>query len=215
MGYSNLVNGITKSCGCYDAECKLQRNIDKRKCATSDEFRCYQSISDHPLYGVWSSMMTRCYNPNRKEYTNYGGRGIEVCDRWLGENGFEHFVHDMGERPSSKHSIDRIDTNGNYCPENCRWATPKEQCNNRRVTRYIILNGEKIALSEFCEKFGIGYWSLSNKIKRGFDINEVVHNLNNCDYRRADVSKAPKNYNLRVIIEMPTAKTKNNYGNQR
>ena len=204
VGYSNLVNGITKSCGCYDAECKLQRNIDKRKCATSDEFRCYQSISDHPLYGVWSSMMTRCYNPNRKEYTNYGGRGIEVCDRWLGENGFEHFVHDMGERPSSKHSIDRIDTNGNYCPENCRWATPKEQCNNRRVTRYIILNGEKIALSEFCEKFGIGYWSLSNKIKRGFDINEVVHNLNNCDYRRADVSKAPKNYNLRVIIEMPT-----------
>lgn len=206
VGYSNLVSGITKSCGCYDLECKLKRNRGRRKSATSEKFNGYNLISDHPLYNIWSSMITRCYNVNRKHFDNYGGRGIEVCDRWRGENGFENFVNDMGERPSPNHSIDRIDVNGNYNPENCRWATPKEQCNNRRVTRYIVLNGEKIALSDFCSKYGLNYWSLYNKLRRGFDINEVVLNLGICDYRRTGVVKAPKNFNIEICIELPTGK---------
>ena len=90
-------------------------------------------------------MKHRCLNPNAKKYADYGGRGIKICDRWL--ESFENFYRDMGERPSKKHSIDRIDNNGNYCPENCRWVTMKEQARNKRTNRTMLYNGKKICVS--------------------------------------------------------------------
>jgi hypothetical protein len=83
-----------------------------------------------PEYNVWQSMKRRCYSPNDSEYHNYGGRGIEICERW--KSSFVSFYEDMGSRPSDAHSIDRIDVNGNYEPNNCRWATWKEQRANQR-----------------------------------------------------------------------------------
>ena len=207
VGYSNLVNGITKSCGCYDSECKLQRNRDRRRCATSKDFSCFPIISDHPLYRIWSSMVTRCYNPNSNHYRNYGGRGIEVCDRWLGENGFENFVRDMGERPSSKHSIDRINVNKGYEPSNCRWATTKEQSRNKQTTKYVYLNGCEIPLAELCEMFGLSYWCVSHKIRRGFDLDYIVHHPK-CDFRRKEYANKHRNYNLQVFIDTPIGKDK-------
>lgn len=110
-------------------------------------------LAAHPLLRTWSGMKQRCANPNRRNYQNYGGRGITVCDRWLGEDGFSNFEADMGDRPSSQHSIDRIDVDGNYEPSNCRWATSKEQKVNQRPKMFVAeaiaiineLSGSEIA----------------------------------------------------------------------
>jgi len=85
----------------------------------------------HPLYKLWCGMRKRCNDPNSQNYPYYGARGIKVCERW---NNFWSFIEDMGERPSKLHSIDRIDTNGNYEPPNCKWSTYDEQAQNRRNT---------------------------------------------------------------------------------
>lgn len=92
----------------------------------------------HPLYRTYMEMKRRCYNQNFKDYSDYGGRGIAIDERWLGIKGFDKFVEDMGEKPSPKHSIDRIDVDGNYSPENCRWADIYVQTSNRRSNRELV-----------------------------------------------------------------------------
>lgn len=86
-------------------------------------------------YTSWKGMKRRCYNKNTKYYVNYGGRGIKVCDRWLGKDGFARFYADMGEKPSPEYSLDRIDNNGNYEPSNCRWTDRRTQNINRRINK--------------------------------------------------------------------------------
>lgn len=91
-----------------------------------------EARTKNPLYQTYHIMKRRCYDVNLPKYQSYGARGITVCDRWLGSTGFNHFCEDMGEKPTPKHSIDRIDVNGNYEPSNCKWSTIHEQCANRR-----------------------------------------------------------------------------------
>lgn len=87
----------------------------------------------HPLYSTYTNLLTRCYNEKNQAFAGYGGRGITVCDRWLGVSGFDNFCEDMGNKPSATHSIDRIDNDGNYSAVNCKWSDKEEQAHNRRI----------------------------------------------------------------------------------
>ncbi len=109
-----LKDGRKKSCGCYSVISRITHGLSR----TSE-------------YHAWKLMKARCYNPKNGSYPNYGVRGISVCSEWL--EGFENFFKDMGFKPSPIHSIDRVDNDGNYCKENCKWSTPKEQYLNRRA----------------------------------------------------------------------------------
>jgi len=125
-----------------------------------------------PEYGVWRNMYQRCTNPNNPQYHNYGGRGIKVCQRW--RESFENFYADMGPRPSSQHSIDRINTNGDYTPSNCRWATPVQQSNNKNDNRLITYRGQTRTLSEWARLTGISKSSLSWRLNNGWTVEDAL-----------------------------------------
>lgn len=126
---------------------------------------------ENPLFSVWWSMIQRCRNPNVKRYCRYGGRGITVCDRWML---FENFVSDMGDRPSPKHSLDRIDNDGNYEPSNCRWATATEQARNSTAARLVTFNGKTASLAEWSEITGLYYLVILKRLNRGWSVKRAL-----------------------------------------
>jgi hypothetical protein len=129
----SLRAGLIRSCSCLQKENRLKHGHARR------------GSPSFPRYRSFHAMKNRCLNPNNKNYPSYGGRGIEVCDRWLGPDGFTNFLADVGERPTPKHSIDRINNDGNYEATNCRWATQKEQNNNRRCCSAKNKTAEQVA----------------------------------------------------------------------
>jgi hypothetical protein len=128
--------------------------------------RSYRS----PEYRAWESIRQRCYNRSYHHYHDYGGRGIDVSPRWLGNFGFAHFLEDMGERPSKEHSIDRKDNSVGYYPNNCRWATNKEQQRNTRRNRMITYNGHTACMAEWAEITGLHENLIRMRIVRGWSI---------------------------------------------
>lgn len=149
---SSLKNNHTTSCGCWHIEQAQKTNRTHGKHKSSE-------------YVTWYSMKTRCYSET-KAAKNYRDRGIKICDRWL--ESFENFYEDMGDKPSPKHSIDRIDNNGDYCPENCRWATREEQNSNRRNTITLTLNGETKTAKEWSSCLNKNYNTIISRKKAGW-----------------------------------------------
>lgn len=153
----SLLNCRTRSCGCLNLEVATQRSTTHGR-------------STSRAYRVWAEMLQRCTNPKRPHYERYGGRGISVCARWMK---FENFFADMGERPRGL-TLERIDNDGNYEPDNCRWATRLEQGQNTRTNRRVVLNGETLSLSELSRRVGIRYTTLRGRLNRGLSIEECV-----------------------------------------
>jgi hypothetical protein len=122
------------------------------------------------VYVAWSSMHSRCRYPTATGYRNYGGRGIGVCDRW---QSFLTFLADMGEPPVGM-SLDRIDGDDDYSPENCRWATKKEQNRNQRDLRYYTHDGETMCMSAWAERFGLSWGLLRGRLARGWTIERAI-----------------------------------------
>ncbi len=152
LGYY-LRSGESSSCGCYNRDVTAARN-----------YRHGQS--DTKLYDVWTKIIARCENQKDKAYPWYGGRGVSVCSRW--RNSFTDFAEDMGEKPTPRHTVERVDTNGNYCPENCVWATYKQQARNTRRNHLLTCLGETKCIAEWAEITGIKYSVIHDRISRGW-----------------------------------------------
>ncbi len=131
--------------------------------------KCYLQ---YPEYGSFNAMKQRCYNRKHKNYALYGGRGIRVSKDW--RFSFETFLADMGPKPGPDYSIDRIDTNGHYCKENCKWSTQKEQCNNKRTNNVIDHHGDTFTLTQWAEKLNMKRESLAARLKIVPTIAEAV-----------------------------------------
>ena len=151
----SLLCGAIKSCGC------LKKKQDKVNLVKNHRHK----MSGTRIYLEWQGMKARCYNKSDARYADWGGRGITVCDQW--KNSFEAFYEWAMENGYQKElSIDRIDNNGNYCPENCRWATQKEQSRNRRSNVNITIGNSTRTLTEWCEIFHVDYANVNAKYRR-------------------------------------------------
>ncbi len=156
---TSLKRGISRSCGCLRSPF-VSHGCTARGLKT-------------PEYKVWCGIKTRCTNENEPKYRYYGGRGIMMCERWL--DSFDNFLTDMGPRPSPKHEIDRFPNNdGNYDPDNCRWATKVEQANNKRSNLILTMNGESLTLSQWCRRLSIPVGRTSSRLKKGWSVENAL-----------------------------------------
>ena len=129
-------------------------------------------MSKTTTYKSWCHMKERCLNEGNQDYPDYGGRGIQVCDRWLS---FENFYADMGEKPRGRYSIDRLDTDGGYEPSNCRWATDKQQARNKRNNRAIEFNGRTQLLVEWSQETGVRQETIRYRLKHGWSVADALY----------------------------------------
>lgn len=125
-----------------------------------------------PEYGAWTNAKQRCANQRHPLFPLYGGRGVKVCSRW--RHSFDNFLEDMGPRPSSKHSLDRIDVNGDYTPKNCRWATKKTQSNNRRDNHFLEFEGKRKTVAQWARRTGLQVETIRFRLRQGWSVDRVL-----------------------------------------
>jgi len=157
----SLRSGHTVSCGCYKLEVIANSNRSHGDC----------SGGKTKEYFTWRGIIGRCEDVNNKNYNLYGGRGIKVCKRW--RTSYANFLHDMG-RKKPGYTIERINQNGDYKPSNCRWATMKEQNNNRRNNHILEHNGERLTVAQWSDKLGVRQITLLMRVRRGWSHSEAI-----------------------------------------
>lgn len=152
----DLKNGHTKSCGCYWSK------AIKKACIK-------HNMSNSKIYYVYKTMKQRCYNPSSHNYKNYGARGIKVYPEWLGDNGFINFLNwSIANNYKEGLTIERIDVNKDYSPENCKWIPLREQFYNKTDTRYILYKGESKSLAKWCNELNLSYKKVASRLNRGW-----------------------------------------------
>lgn len=159
---THLVRGTIKSCGCWRVEMPAKAFRKHGGKGTAE-------------YRIWGHMKTRCLNPKSRYYHRYGGRGIAICPEWL--TSFEAFFRDMGSRPSRRHSIERLDGNKGYSPDNCCWALPLQQSSNRSTVRQIEHNGITDTIAGWARRTGIPYLKLRRRLVDGWNIERALATL--------------------------------------
>jgi hypothetical protein len=180
-GNSKIVNSgdlnssRVNSCGCYKSEYITKKNK-------------IHGLRQHRLYSIYYGMINRCYNESVESYNYYGGRGIKVCDEWLDkENGFINFYNWAIENGyDDSLTIDRIDVNGNYEPNNCRWATSTIQAFNKNNTVFVTFDNERKTLVEWCNLYNINIKTVRDRVKREWDIIKAIRTPVNSKYRRKE-----------------------------
>ena len=154
----SLRRGATRSCGCFMRERAVETNTT-------------HGLRNHPLYFVWNGMRDRCYKETHPRYKDWGGRGVKFCDRWLN---FKNFYDDMSPTYQKGLTIDRIDNDGDYSPDNCRWATHKEQANNQRSNRVLEFNGKNQTLAQWSEELNINYDALRDRLNEEWSVEDAL-----------------------------------------
>lgn len=154
----NLKSGASRSCGCRVRAATIARSTTHGKNLT-------------PEHKVWKGLRKRCRNRNEGGYSNYGGRGIAVCERW---DQFENFLADMGERPSSKHTIDRVDNDGPYSPDNCRWATRRAQMNNVRKNVLLEHGGCRFSVAQWARVLSVPAFRIYSRLRAGWSVDAAL-----------------------------------------
>lgn len=160
----HLRSGGTSSCGCLHSETTAAR------AHVLSASRVKHGMSKTTVYSVWNGMKFRCLNEKSTVFPYYGGRGIKVCERWLT---FENFLADMGEPPAGG-TLDRLDNDGNYCPENCAWRTRRAQQNNRRVNVRVTYQGEEMTLTELSRLSGVHFNTLRERLGQGVPVEAAI-----------------------------------------
>lgn len=155
----NLQSGHTKGC----KQCQLKR-------LQQDKIR--HGMSDTKLYGVWAAMRNRCNNPKNKSYSDYGGRGIRVCEEWESSDEFFKWALENGYHEGLE--IDRINTDGDYCPSNCRWIPRVANARNKRNNVLIKHGNDEKTISEWAEYYGVNYKNLCRNLKKGYSLDEAI-----------------------------------------
>ena len=158
--HGSLVSGNGRSCGCLERDLTIKRNHKHGHAS-----RAFTS----PEYDIWCGIIKRCTSPR---YKNYHGRGIQICPRW--RDSFEAFYADMGPRPSCDHSIERIENDGDYTPNNCRWATRTEQAHNKRNNRWITYNGETLCWTDWGRRLNTSAGTIQGRLRAGWSIERTL-----------------------------------------
>lgn len=177
---NHMSSGNTQSCGC------LAKENSSARAVVHGRYKAPSGSYKVAAFACWKAILKRCLDEQSEDWPRYGGVGITVCEQWMS---FENFLADMGDRPSKKHTVDRIDGTKGYEPGNCRWATRRQQSDNRTVTVWVEHDGQKRSIREWSELTGLNYATIKSRIASGWDVGRALTEPTHPNGRRRSESE--------------------------